>query len=101
MKHTESGTGEIKFILRENAGSVICEISDNGAGIPEKDLPHIFERFYKGEIQRSGNGSSGLGLTIAKQLTEGMDGRIWAVSREGRGASFMISFKKYSGGNKT
>lgn len=100
MKHTEKGKGEIKFTLRENAGSVICEISDNGSGIPEKDLPHVFERFYKGEIQRSGDGSSGLGLTIAKQITTGMGGRIWAVSREGRGSSFMISFKKYSEGGR-
>ena len=86
--------GEIEFIIRETQSSVILELRDNGEGIDEKDLPHIFDRFYRSDEARSEIKGSGLGLAIAKQIVEGHQGKIWAVSRKGEGISVMISLKR-------
>ncbi len=84
--------GEITVSLRINASSVIIEIRDNGKGISKETLPHIFDRFYRGNAARKNDGGSGLGLTIAKQMTEGMGGRVWATSKLGEGTSILFSF---------
>ena len=86
--------GQLKIILRETNSSVIIEFKDNGKGISEHDLPYIFDRFYRADTAREVKGSSGLGLAIAKQIVEGLGGRIWAVSEIGHGASIIISLKK-------
>lgn len=87
-------TGELKIILRESNYSVIIEFKDNGKGISKEDLPNVFERFYRVDIAREAKGSSGLGLAIAKQIVEGLGGRIWAISEVGQGTSIIISLKK-------
>lgn len=94
QKNITEGTGKTEVILRENHGSVIIEIRDNGKGIKKEDLPNIFTRFYRGDAARRTEGSSGLGLTIAKQIVEGLNGRIWVLSTEGKGTSILISLKK-------
>lgn len=94
MKNISENTGITEVFLRENSASVIIEIKDNGKGIKKEDLPNIFKRFYRGDSARSAAGSSGLGLTIAKQIVEGLGGRIWAVSEEDKGAAILISLKK-------
>ena len=58
-------------------------------GIPTKDLPRIFERFYKTDQSRA-SGGTGLGLAIAKHIVEGHGGRIWAESALGKGSIFSI-----------
>src|SRR5690606_29390525 len=90
----EEHTGQLIIILRETNSSVVIEFKDNGKGINKKDLPHVFERFYRADTAREVRGSSGLGLAIAKQIVEGLGGRIWAVSEIGQGASIIISLKK-------
>ncbi len=90
----EKEIGQLKVILRETNASIIIEFKDNGKGISEEDLPHVFDRFYKSDTAREVKGSSGLGLAIAKQIVEGLGGRIWAISEKGQGASIIISFKK-------
>lgn len=90
----ETQTGQLKIILRETNSSVIIEFKDNGKGISKQDLPHVFERFYRADTAREVKGSSGLGLAIAKQIVEGLGGRIWAISENGQGASIIISLKK-------
>lgn len=66
-------------------------ITDTGPGIPAEDLPHIFDRFWRGEKSRSrAGGGSGLGLAIARQLVEAHGGHIRAESPPGRGATFVI-----------
>ncbi|NLL81980.1 MAG: HAMP domain-containing histidine kinase [Tissierellia bacterium] len=90
----EEQVGQLKIILRETSSSVIIEFKDNGKGINKQDLPHIFDRFYKSDTAREVKGSSGLGLAIAKQIVEGLDGRIWAISEASQGASIIISLKK-------
>ncbi|HSH52650.1 MAG TPA: HAMP domain-containing sensor histidine kinase [Bacteroidales bacterium] len=90
----EAQTGQLKIMLRETNSSVIIEFKDNGKGISKQDLPYVFERFYRADTAREVKGSSGLGLAIAKQIIEGLDGRIWAISESGQGASIIISLKK-------
>ena len=74
------------------ADSIIIQVSDDGSGIPPQDLPHIFERFYRGERSRSRTGShhsgAGLGLAIVKGLVNAHGGEIWAESQLGEGAQF-------------
>ena len=87
-------SGKVKITLRETKKTVIIEIADNGTGINEKDLQNIFNRFYRGDNARKNDGSSGLGLTIAKQIVTGHGGRIWATSEPGCGTKMMVSLRK-------
>lgn len=71
---------------------MLVSVSDTGIGIPARDLPRIFERFYKVDRSRTRNaGGTGLGLAIAKHLVEGHGGRLWADSEEGRGSTFYLT----------
>ncbi len=72
--------------------SISISVSDTGEGIPEADLPNIFERYYR--VDRSRNratGGSGLGLTIAKRLVEAHGGTIEAQSELGKGSKFTFN----------
>lgn len=81
--------GEIKIETRTSSEEVITTVMDDGAGIPEEDLPYIFDRFYRVDKSRSrGTGGTGLGLTIAKEIIESHGGKITAKSREGEGSKF-------------
>ena len=91
-KYMSKGQGEIHIFLRETVASIIVEFRDNGSGVKEADLPHIFDRFYRSDATRSKG--SGLGLAIAKQIIEGHNGIVWAVSHGKEGTSIMISLRK-------
>ncbi|MCS6993295.1 MAG: ATP-binding protein [Anaerolineales bacterium] len=87
---TERG-GYVFVTAEEVPGYVKIAIKDNGIGIPAKDLPHIFERFYQVESHLTRkHGGMGLGLSVAKMNIELMGGRIWAESTEGQGSTFTI-----------
>ena len=88
--------GVLTVILREMSARVIMEFKDNGKGIKKEALPHIFDRFYRADSART-VGGGGLGLAIAKQIVEGMGGRIWATSVFGEGTSILISLKHTKG----
>lgn len=84
MKYTSDGQVEVRT---EQSGMwALLTIQDTGVGIGEKDLPHIFDRFYRGEsVSQSTIPGSGLGLAIAKELVELLGGTIEIVSEEGQG----------------
>jgi len=97
MRHTPAG-GEIHVRAGVEKGAVVIAVSDSGSGIPPEDLPHIFDRFYRGEKSRSregySSGGAGLGLAIAKGIIEAHGGRIWVESELGRGTVMQFSLPK-------
>ncbi len=83
--------GRIELRLRHTDGSARVEIRDTGVGISEDDLPHIFERFYRGQIARANHtDGAGLGLAIVKYVAEAHGGTVRASSRPGRGSTFVV-----------
>ena len=92
IKYTQSG-GQIQLGLYRDGGQARVVVSDNGPGIPPGDLPHIFERFYRGEKSRTRrpDGSSfGLGLSIAYWIIKNHGGRIEVDSKIGKGTTFCV-----------
>lgn len=90
VRHTPA-TGEIWVEILQEGGEIELRVTDSGPGIPPEDLPHLFERFYRGDQARSrSGGGSGLGLAIAKQWVEAHGGRIWAENSEQTGARFVV-----------
>ena len=91
IKYSPDG-GSIVCRLIEADGRVILSISDEGLGIPRKDLAHIFERFYRVDKARSREqGGTGLGLAISKEVVELHGGKIWVNSVENQGSTFFIA----------
>ena len=90
IKYTPRG-GSVNIEVSRTGRRAIVHVSDTGVGIPEKDLPHIFERFYRVDKARSREtGGTGLGLSIVKQIVLLHGGTIDAVSREGEGTTFTV-----------
>ena len=86
----------IDIRLLDEVDSIRVEIEDNGRGIAAKDLPHIFERFYRTDASRnSGKGGSGVGLSIVKKIIEDHGGYIWATGKEGEGTCIHFVLRKY------
>ena len=91
LRHTPPG-GEITVAAIEKNGSLEVSVSDNGEGIPEEDLPHMFERFYRVDKSRAkATGGNGLGLTIAKRLIEAHGGKISVQSELDKGSRFSFT----------
>lgn len=90
MKHSHAASLSVK--LSRSFQDLTLTLADNGIGIPEKDLPFVFDRLYKCDTSRSEN-SNGLGLAIAKELTAALHGEISAESLTGQGTTFQLRFK--------
>lgn len=91
VKYSPDG-GVITAHLLETHNHVILSISDQGLGIPRKDLGHIFDRFFRVDKARSRKqGGTGLGLAISKEVVNLLGGQIWVDSVEGKGSTFYIS----------
>jgi signal transduction histidine kinase len=86
LKHTHNGTILVK--AEESDNFVKVTVKDTGCGISEEELPHIWERYYKGKHSETG---TGLGLFICKFIIESHGGKIWAESEVGKGTSFMFT----------
>jgi len=90
VAHTAEGS--ITVVVRQQDNWVEISVADTGEGIPEEDLPNIFERFYRVDKSRTrATGGSGLGLTIAKYLVEAHGGIIEARSEKGKGSRFSFT----------
>lgn len=90
IKYSPDG-GKIKVGMKTTDAQLIISISDEGLGIPKKDLPRIFDRFYRVDKARSrAQGGTGLGLAIAKEIIKQHKGFIWAKSEYGKGSTFTI-----------
>ena len=90
IKYSPDG-GEITVSMKTTDSQLIVSISDQGLGIPKKDLPLIFDRFYRVDKARSrAQGGTGLGLSIAKEIIKQHKGFIWAKSEYGKGSTFTI-----------
>ena len=88
-----------KFInirIKDVGDFIQVEIEDNGRGIAQKDLPYIFDRFYRTDASRnSATGGSGIGLSIVKKIIEDHGGKIWATSKEDTGTTMYFVIRKY------
>ncbi|MBM7643662.1 cell wall metabolism sensor histidine kinase VicK [Streptococcus loxodontisalivarius] len=90
IKYSPDG-GRVTVSVRTTDSQLIIAISDEGLGIPKKDLPLIFDRFYRVDKARSrAQGGTGLGLAIAKEIVKQHKGFIWAKSEYGKGSTFTI-----------
>lgn len=95
VKYMDKEDPEIHFRVKENMDAINIRISDNGRGIDEKDLPHIFERFYRSDASRNTKlGGSGIGLSIVKKVIENHEGSVVAMSKSGVGTDIDIVLKK-------
>ena len=85
--------GTIRVRIEKNADMASIQVQDEGIGIPEKDLPLIFERFYRTDKSRNRRtGGAGIGLTIAKAIVQAHGGKIMAESKQGIGSTFTVIF---------
>lgn len=92
MRYTPKG-GSITLKLK-NGNRLIVSVEDTGCGIPQEDVPHLFERFYKVDKSRK-EGGTGLGLSIAYQIIEKLGEKITVTSELGKGTCFAFTLKKY------
>jgi heavy metal sensor kinase len=93
IKYT-SRDGRVDVIAQElDEKSIAVSVKDTGIGISEKDLPHIFERFYRGDPSRHHTGN-GLGLSLAQAIAEAHGGKIHVVSNPGQGSTFTITLPR-------
>lgn len=91
LKYSDQGS-TVSIDARAEKDNIVMIVSDEGRGIPEEDLPHIFERFYRVDKSRSRNsGGTGLGLAIAKEIVEAHGGSIYAASEYGKGTNMIIT----------
>ena len=96
IKYIDKEKGVINIRILDEVDSIRVEIEDNGKGIPAKDLPKIFERFYRTDASRNSSmGGSGIGLSIVKKIIEDHGGYIWATSKEGEGTCLHFVIRKY------
>ena len=96
IKYMDKKKGIINMRIKDRGDFVQVEIEDNGKGIAAKDLPYIFDRFYRTDKARSSRkGGSGIGLSIVRKIIEDHDGQIWASSREGTGTVMHFALRKY------
>lgn len=96
VKYMDKPKGYINIRVKDVGDFIQVEIEDNGKGISHKDLPFIFDRFYRTDASRnSSKGGSGIGLSIVKKILEDHGGKIWATSKESTGTVMHFVIRKY------
>lgn len=95
-KYLDKKKGLINIRIKDVGDFIQVEIEDNGRGIAARDLPYIFDRFYRADASRnSATGGSGIGLSIVKKIIEDHGGKIWATSKESIGTVMYFVIRKY------
>lgn len=95
IKYSLPDSGPVEVSVVETAETISVHVSDDGPGIPEADLPHLFEPFFRVDRSRSRkSGGYGLGLSICKRILEAHGGGIAVENKPGRGARFMVTLRK-------
>ena len=96
VKYMNKKNGFINIRIKDVGDFIQVELEDNGQGIDVKDLPHIFDRFYRSDASRnSSTGGSGIGLSIVRKIIEDHGGKIWATSKLGTGTIMYFVIRKY------
>ncbi len=96
VKYMDVRRGRISIRIKDVGDFIQVEIEDNGRGIAAKDLPYIFDRFYRTDASRnSATGGSGIGLSIVKKIVEDHGGKIWATSKIDTGTIMYFVMRKY------
>ncbi len=96
VKYMDKKRGKINLRVKDVGDFIQVELEDNGKGIAAKDLPNIFDRFYRTDASRnSSKGGSGIGLSIVKKIIEEHGGKIWATSRENTGTTMYFVLRKH------
>ena len=96
VKYMDKPDKSIAIRVMDVGDFVQVEIEDNGRGIAAKDLPYIFDRFYRTDTSRnSSKGGSGIGLSIVHKVMEDHGGKVWVTSREGEGTTMYFVLRKY------
>lgn len=96
IKYMDKPKGIIQIRIKDVGDFIQIEIEDNGKGIGPKDLPYIFDRFFRTDVSRnSSKGGSGIGLSIVKKILEDHGGKVWATSRLGIGTIMYFVLRKY------
>ena len=96
IKYMDKPKDIIQIRIKDVGDFIQVEIEDNGKGIAAKDLPSIFDRFYRTDVSRnSSKGGSGIGLSIVKKILEDHGGKVWATSRLGIGTIMYFVLRKY------
>ena len=96
LKYLDKPQGFINIRIKDVGDFIQVEIEDNGKGIAAKDLPYIFDRFYRTDASRnSATGGSGIGLSIVRKIIEDHGGKIWATSKEETGTIMYFVIRKY------
>ncbi len=89
MKYTSAG-GSVTLIIESHDRAATIIVKDTGRGIPQKDIPHIFDRFWRGSAVQQTTGS-GVGLAVVQELVSAHKGRVTVTSEEGRGTCFVVT----------
>lgn len=96
VKYMDKDKKRIHLRVKDVGDFIQVELEDNGKGIAAKDIPYIFDRFYRTDASRnSSKGGSGIGLSIVKKIIEEHGGKIWATSKEGTGTVMYFVIRKY------
>jgi len=96
IKYMGKQNGRMNIRLLDEGDFIHIEFEDSGKGIAAKDLPYIFDRFYRTDTSRnSSQGGSGIGLSVVQKVIEAHGGRVWATSKEGIGTTIHFSIRKY------
>lgn len=93
LKYTSEG-GEIQLSCKQSHSSITLTVKDNGIGIPEQDIPRIFDRFFQSDKARTSAEGTGLGLSIAKWIIDKHHGKVKVTSSLGTGTSIEIVFPR-------